>query len=216
MDIVARATQSSLAQALRVASKGPTTPLLTHDEGDSYKKLKRDMKNNILSLISDKSGLAAFQTLFSIQFELCSNAVLEDISSTNVNHLHFKMSRMVLKRFNKLVKEEEEGVHPFHYNMAELETFFCSLEDKLTRSYNLQESRHQKLDERMNPCMTMAKSLMLALIKAYKLRDALQDIANVLTVDHLDKSFYHCGRLFTVCSEELEMDRQPRVETESQ
>lgn len=218
MDVAAHATQNTLAQALRMASKEHSTKM-THDsklDDASYKNMKRNMKKQVLQMISDKSRSAEFQNLLSLQFEICSDAVLDDIPLTNEQHFEFKMSPMITKIFNKLIKEEEEGLNPLQCDRDELESMLCSMEDMLVRCYLLlNESRNQTdvWDERMNPFMDMARTLMLSWIKAYKARDAVNEIEDILAHDNSsNKSLVHCGRLFHICCKDLEMNFQSRIE----
>lgn len=125
------------------------------------------------------------------------------------------MSRIITKLFNRLVKEEEEEAEPFSSGRIDLEATFCSLEDMLIGCYNLQGSANQteELDERMNPCISMARTLMLALVKARNSTDKVQEIEAILTGLRLNSSFSRCGRLFTLCCNELDIHSHPRIIT---
>jgi hypothetical protein len=125
------------------------------------------------------------------------------------------MSRIIIKLFNRVVKEEEDEADPFSTGRIDLEATFCSLEDMLIGCYNLQGSAtlNEELDERMNPCISMARTLMLSLVKARNTSDKVQDIETILTGLRLNSSFSRCGRLFTLCCNELDIRSHPRVIT---
>ena len=125
------------------------------------------------------------------------------------------MSRIITKLFNRLVKEEEEEAEPLSTDRIDLEATFCSLEDMLIGCYNLKGNANQteELDERMNPCISMARTLMLALVKARNTMDKLQEIESILTGLRLNSSFSRCGKLYTLCCNELDIHSHPRVIT---
>lgn len=181
------------------------------EDATKNKNLKA-MRRHIRQLLATKSSDTAFLTLLSLQFELCSNAVMEEIALGNNQHWNFKMSRFITKRFNMLIKDEEE-THSLNYDSIGLEKLLSSLEKVLTRAYNVRHhTTDMEIDPRLNPCLNMARSMMKALIHAYKFRNALSDIETILRSDRSDLPFYRCVILYTDCCDELDVDYGPRFE----
>lgn len=168
----------------------------------------------------------SLQSLHSLQVKFCESSVREEISSTDVSNTNNRMSRIITKLFSRVLKAEEGNVTPFSSYGVDLNAIFSSIDRVLRKCYSVHSS-HSNIastdpliaefvkDERMVPCFTMARTLMLHILKVKQDQDEVDNIRVLLrNCGLLENQF--TGSLFSACCREMGVDKTPHeTKTES-
>jgi len=212
--------QNEVASVIKNATSGLLDPRLsaTSDEGkfglddSTCKKMVKAINKLAIQATYGASRHIAFQTLLSLQLELCTLCVNKNISSDDATNTTNRMSRIVTKLFSRLVKAEESELQPFSENRLDIESLLCTLEDVLVdcNTLSAQRSNVNEFDNnKIKPCKNMGRAMMLHLLKAKSKEGKSYDLK--LMLDKLDLG--NASSLFVSCCHELGLDTAEEIET---
>lgn len=141
----------------------------------------------------------AYQSLMSLQLQFC---ILEKYSSiSDPKNADNRMSRIIMKLFNRVLKAEGNEMNPFSRSDFDLESVLESLENILSKSYCRTEFDTVDKDK-MEPCRSMGTSFMMELSRVKHSRNSIFDLKDaLLRYGYSNETFV--GRLFVSCCTKL-------------
>jgi len=204
--ILVRQTASSLLDSRLASSSYVSNEQL--DPTTSKQLVRATNKLAIQASIGSERS-TSFQALMSLQLQLCTTTLLEKRKGTGDNGFFSRLSRIVTKLFDRVLKAEEGAVSPFSEDQVDLEALLCTLEDVLTSSKNVCNQENiansaSNMDESMEPCHNMAKTFMLSVLNArggYRGAEAISDIIEDLGINAAGDS--QAETLLRSCEAEL-------------
>ena len=129
-----------------------------------------------------------------LQRRLCEENVAETgggkWDSTSTKH---RLSRIVTKLSTRVIRAEENMPSPFFGDNFDTKVLILSLEELLSSIHEV-EINHRGGQE-MEPCSTMARSLVLSLCKAKKSQQGAHTVSDIVNAVGLDTENSFVGRL---------------------
>jgi len=157
--------------------------------------------------------------LLYLQVQFCTGAAEQNISISDFTNAHHRVSRIITKLFNRVLKSEVNEPLPFGGKTFDLDCVLERLEDALSKSQTQSTVAHSvaasdtsdltDLDsmagDKMAPCRNMCNSLMIELLKAKNAQGAATEVKVALRkLGYLTETF--SGKLFISCCTELGLD----------
>lgn len=143
----------------------------------------------------------------------------QNVSPSDLSNAHHRMSRIITKLFNRVLKAEGNEPNPFSSDEFDLEAVFTSLEMVLSKSqspgaYSVSGILSDTSDltdldsmagDKMAPCKTMCNTFMIEVLKAKHVQNRATDIKFAIRkIGYIRDTF--TGRLFISCCNELGLD----------
>jgi len=145
----------------------------------------------------------SFQSLLSLQLQICSACIQEGISTTDVDNVQNRMSQIISKLFLEVITKLEREEEPVSLLNTNLTFLLESLEDILKKTRYVKDvsdsGSHSTAvgildsdficDDRMTPVLKLGRMLMLALLKS-KTNENVKKFTNALPEVSLVKRLY--------------------------
>mmetsp|Transcript_28677 Transcript_28677/g.27576 ORF Transcript_28677/g.27576 Transcript_28677/m.27576 type:complete len:361 (+) Transcript_28677:1566-2648(+) len=132
-----------------------------------------------------------------IQQQLCESSACQGIPSTDTSNINSRTSRIITKLFARVIKAEEQSSDAYFRNDVDVESILMSMSsDFFSKPIS---SDH----ENFKPCQSMARVLILSIIKAAKRQQCipkLEDMVENLTTNNENSQIFE---LLKSCSSEI-------------
>ena len=159
----------------------------------------------------------SFLALMSLQLQFCTGAMEQNISVSDSNNFHHRVSRIITKLFNRVLKIEINEINSFNGDGFDCENILFSMDNILSKS-QIHSSGQSVLSDtsdltdldsmqadKMAPSRNMCNNFMIELLKAKHAQNNLSELKiNLRKIGHIRETFV--GRLFTSCCNELGYD----------
>lgn len=121
----------------------------------------------------------SFQSLISLQLQFCTGAMEQNVPVSDISNSHHRVSHIITKLFNRVLKAEGNETHPYSGNTFDLEGILGTLETALSKSQPPSSGHSVALFEtsditdldsiaghKMAACRNMCNTFMMDLLKA--------------------------------------------------